>query len=167
MSVWMNVLSWTHFCSAFALELHLCDCPFLPVGSFLPGSPPTAVSPCQPPCQTPQLSGSGHDCPSIYTWDWPLPRTSKCHCTVLSLIWLLATLWTEACQAPRPVGFSRQEYWSGLPFPPQGVFPTQGSNPCLLQLLYQQADSLPTWEGHPQCPWPFLISKWSRKCPLL
>ena len=27
--------------------------------------------------------------------------------------------------------FSRQEYWSGLPFPPQGIFPTQGSNPGL------------------------------------
>ena len=28
--------------------------------------------------------------------------------------------------------FSRQEYWSGLPFPSQGIFPTQGSNPRLL-----------------------------------
>jgi len=30
------------------------------------------------------------------------------------------TLWTVACQAPLPVGFSRQEYWSGLPFPSPG-----------------------------------------------
>ena len=29
----------------------------------------------------------------------------------------LATPWTVACQAPLSVGFSRQEYWSGLPFP--------------------------------------------------
>ena len=37
------------------------------------------------------------------------------------------------------MGFSRQEYWSGLPFPSLGIFPTQGSNPSLLpcrQLLY-------------------------------
>ena len=30
---------------------------------------------------------------------------------------LFATLWTVACQAPLSIGFSRQEYWSGLPFP--------------------------------------------------
>ena len=36
------------------------------------------------------------------------------------------------------MGFLRQEYWSGLPFPSQGIFSTQGSNPCL---LYCQADS--------------------------
>ena len=32
-------------------------------------------------------------------------------------------------QAPPSMGFSRQEYWSGLPFPSPGIFPTQGSNP--------------------------------------
>ena len=40
------------------------------------------------------------------------------------------------------MGFSRQEYWSGLPFPPQGIFPAQGSNPHLLCLLRWQAGSL-------------------------
>ena len=40
-------------------------------------------------------------------------------------------------------GFSRQEYYSGLPFPPPGALLTRGSNSWLLQLLYQQADSLP------------------------
>ena len=39
-------------------------------------------------------------------------------------------------------GFSRQEYWSGLPFLPPGVFPTQGLNQSLLYLLQWQADSL-------------------------
>ena len=34
-----------------------------------------------------------------------------------SRVWLLVTLWTVACQAPLSMGFSRQEYWSGLPFP--------------------------------------------------
>ena len=38
-------------------------------------------------------------------------------------IWLLAALWTVAHQAPLSMGFSRQEYWSGLPFPPPGDFP--------------------------------------------
>ena len=35
--------------------------------------------------------------------------------------WLFASPWTEACQAPLSVGFSRQEYWSWLPFPPPGT----------------------------------------------
>ena len=38
----------------------------------------------------------------------------------------LATPWTGACQAPLPMGFSRQEYWSGLPFPSQGDRPNPG-----------------------------------------
>ena len=44
-------------------------------------------------------------------------------------------------------GFSRQEYWNGLPFPSPGIFPTQGSN---LHLLPWQADSLPlSHQGSP------------------
>ena len=35
----------------------------------------------------------------------------------LSRVWLLVTPWTAAYQAPPSMGFSRQEYWSGLPFP--------------------------------------------------
>ena len=50
---------------------------------------------------------------------------------------------TVACQAPLSMGFSRQEYWSGLPFPALGIFLTQGLNP---HLLHWQADSLPV--GH-------------------
>ena len=40
------------------------------------------------------------------------------------------------------MGFSRQEYWSGLPRPPPGDLPGQGSNSCLLHLLHWQADVL-------------------------
>ena len=40
----------------------------------------------------------------------------------------LLTTWTVACQAPVSMGFPRQEYWSGLPFLLQGIFPTQGAN---------------------------------------
>ena len=52
-----------------------------------------------------------------------------------------ATLWTVAHQAPLSLGFSRQEYWSGLSCPPRGE--TQGSNLCLLCLLHWQVGSLP------------------------
>ena len=39
------------------------------------------------------------------------------------------TPWTAACQAPLSVGFSRQEYWSGLPFPSPGNLPDPGIEP--------------------------------------
>ena len=43
----------------------------------------------------------------------------------LSRVWLFATPWTVAHQAPPSMGFSRQEYWSGLPFP-SGNLPNPG-----------------------------------------
>ena len=46
----------------------------------------------------------------------------------------LATLWTVTCQAPLSVGFSRQEYWSGLPFPSLGDLPDPGTEPVSLAL---------------------------------
>ena len=42
---------------------------------------------------------------------------------------LFATPWTVAQQAPPSMGFSRQEYWSGLLFPPPGDFPDPGMEP--------------------------------------
>ena len=53
----------------------------------------------------------------------------------------LATPWTVACQAPPSIGFSRQEYWSGLPFPSPGDLPNPGIEPRSPAL---QADSLLT-----------------------
>ena len=47
-------------------------------------------------------------------------------------------------QAPLSMKFSKQEYWSGLPFLLQGIFPTHGSSLCFLHLLNWQANSLPT-----------------------
>ena len=42
---------------------------------------------------------------------------------------LFVTLWTVAHQAPLTMGFSRQEYWSGLPCPPPGDLPDPGIKP--------------------------------------
>ena len=53
----------------------------------------------------------------------------------------LATPWTAAYQDPLYIGFSRQEYWSGLPFPSPGYLPTAGLEPGSPML---QADYLPT-----------------------
>ena len=49
-----------------------------------------------------------------------------------------ATLWTVTHQAPLSMGFSRHEYWSGLPFSTPGDLPGQGLNLCLLNLLHCQ-----------------------------
>ena len=50
-----------------------------------------------------------------------------CVCTrLLSHVWLFAILWTVAYQTPLSIGFPRQEYWSGLPFPPPGDLPDSG-----------------------------------------
>ena len=47
----------------------------------------------------------------------------------LSRVRLFVTPWTAAYQAPPPMGFSRQEYWSGLPFPSPGDLPDPGIKP--------------------------------------
>ena len=52
-------------------------------------------------------------------------------------------LWTVVPQALLSMGFSRQEYGSGLHALLQGICPTQGLNPCSLHLLHWQAGSLP------------------------
>ena len=55
-----------------------------------------------------------------------------CCCLLYKACLTLVTPWTVARQAPLSMGFSRQEYWSGLPFPLRGIFLTQGSKPHLL-----------------------------------
>ena len=57
-----------------------------------------------------------------------------CSCVLshFSHVQLFATPWTVACQAPLSVGFSRQEYWSGLPYPPPGDLPDLGIKPTSL-----------------------------------
>ena len=60
---------------------------------------------------------------------------------LLSRVRLFATPWTVAHQAPPSMGFSRQEYCSGLPFPSPGDLPYPGLEP---RSPAMQADSLPT-----------------------
>ena len=59
---------------------------------------------------------------------------------LLSRVQLFVIPWTIACSAPLSIGFSRQEYWSGLPFPSPGDLLTQRSS---LSLLHWQDDPLP------------------------
>ena len=52
------------------------------------------------------------------------------------------TPWTVAHQAPLSMGFSKQEYWNELPFPPPGDLPNPGIEPLSLYLLLWHVDSL-------------------------
>ena len=67
-----------------------------------------------------------------------------CVLSHFSWVWLFVTLWTVACQAPLSMGFSRQEYWSGLPYSPPGDLPDPGMEPVTPASPALQADSFPT-----------------------
>ena len=68
-------------------------------------------------------------------------RKVKVKVKSLSCVLLFATPWTVAYQAPPSMGFSRQERWSGLPFPSPGDLPGSGIAPRSPTL---QADGLPS-----------------------
>ena len=72
--------------------------------------------------QTQALSSAGLLCLGVYFWQ--CYRLLSCSGVSSS-----ATPWTVACQAPGSTEFSRQEYWSGLPFPTPGDLPDQGIKP--------------------------------------
>jgi len=81
------------------LCLTLCD----PIDSSPPGSPVPGILQART-LEWVAISFSN-------AWKWKVKVKS------LSRVWLLATSWTAAYQAPPSMGFSRQEYWSGVPSP--------------------------------------------------
>ena len=66
---------------------------------------------------------------------------------LLSRVQLFATLWTVALQAPPSMGFSRQEYWRGLPFPSPGELPDPGIKPRSPALQADALTSETKWVG--------------------
>ena len=93
-----------------------------------------------------------------------------------SHIWLCATLWTIANQAPLFMGFSRQEYWSGLPCPSPGYLPDPG-NECMASpassalqsdslLLSNPGSTISTFSSvqfHLSCVW-LCMTPWIAAC---
>ena len=87
--------------------------------------------------------------PSVEVWTG-LPGCACVCLQLLSYMTLFSTPWTVAHQAPLSMGFSWQEYWSELPFPPLGDLPDSGIEPVSLVLPALQADSLPlSHQGSP------------------
>ena len=88
-----------------------------------------------------------------------MTEASERACTKsLNHVQIFATPWTVAHQAPLSTGFSRQEYWSGLPCPPPGDLPDPGTEQeasCTFCIAGEFFTTEPLWE--PQ--WPFMLSQ--------
>ena len=99
--------TWHYFCwkciAAAAKLLQLCPTPCDPIVGSPPGSPVPGILQART-LEWGAISFSN-------AWKWKVKVKSLSH------VRLLATPWTAAYQAPLPMGFSRQEYWSGLLLP--------------------------------------------------
>ena len=90
-------------------------------------------------------------------------HSHECVWSHFSHVGLCVILWTISHQVPLSMGFSRQEHWSGLPFPPPGDLLTQGSNPgllCCRKILYCLSHQGSLYHSHSQ-----ILSK-KRTCML-
>ena len=123
--VQLFVTLWTIVCQSplsmgFSRQEYWSGLPFPPLGNLPnPGIEPTSPT-------SPALTGR------FFTTEIPRkPGEMVQFSSVQSLsrVRLLRPPWTITCQSPLSMGFSRQEYWSGLPFPSPGIFPIQGLNP--------------------------------------
>ena len=105
--VWLNLLAWLRELKSNTLlsAKSLQSCPTLcdPIDGGPPGSPVPGILPART-LEWVAISFSN-------AWKWKVKEKS------LSCVRLLATPWTMAYQAPLSMGFSRQEYWSGVPLP--------------------------------------------------
>ena len=102
---------------------------------------------------------------SLITVPKAFPPLCLLVCVRAQGVWVFATPWTVARQAPLSMGFSRQEYWNGVGSHSllQGIFLTQGLN-----LLTLQADvSLPSHLASPSCRWVSAKCRWCPLTPLL
>ena len=71
-----------------------------------------------------------------------------CVLSCFSHVRVFETLWTVASQAPLSMGFSRQEYWSGLPCPPPGDLPDAGIKSVSLTVADGFFTTSTTWDAH-------------------
>ena len=87
-----------------------------------------------------------------------------------SRLQLFVILWTLAFQAPLFMGFSRQEYWSGLPCPPPGDLPDPGIKPVSLAcpgLARGFFTTSATWDAPSTCLSSVQFSSVTQSCPTL
>ena len=138
----MNLFPYVFFYEFHAFRFYACD--FHPFGgfsicgvrqgtTFILSNAATAAAKslqlCLTLCDPRDGSPPGSPVPGILqarTLEWVAISFSnawkrKVKVKSLSCVWLLATPWTAAYQAPPSMGFSRQEYWSGVPLPSPNI----------------------------------------------
>ena len=135
MDICLTVVLYGRTEGCYLLLHHLVDDTFLGNSDFLklPGNSGVVVMTTSSPTEK-----SHYTCAYI------------CVCT-LSHTWLFVTPWTVNCQAPLSMEFSRQEYWSGLPFLPPGDLPNPGIEPTSLvsaALACRFFTNCTTWEAY-------------------
>ena len=79
---------------------------------------------------------------------WTIKKVVKVKVRSLSRVYLFVTPWTVAYEAPLSMGFSRQAYWNGLPFPSPGDLPNPGIEPGSPALQADAFTIWATWEAH-------------------
>ena len=104
------MMEWPTAAAAAAAAKSLQSCPTLcdPIDGSPPGSAIPGILQARPP-EWVAISFSN-------AWKWKVKVKS------LSRVQLLATPWTAAYQAPLSMGFSKQEYWSGVPLPSSKIY---------------------------------------------
>ena len=126
---WLNCGGWIPFIKLFFLNRDAAksiqSCPTLcdPIDGSPPGSPVPGIL----QARTPEWVATSFS----NAWRWKEKVKS------LSRVQLLATPWTAAYQAPPSMGFSRQEYWSGVPLPSPNL-----SNICEKKPSYRRLSSI-------------------------
>ena len=105
----VNIRQHQYYCAAAAAAKSLQSCPTLcdPIDGSPPGSPVPGILQART-LEWVAISFSN-------AWKWKVKVKS------LSRVRLFETPWTAAYRAPLPMGFSRQEYWSGVPLPSPNI----------------------------------------------
>ena len=114
-------MSQASLCMGFLMQEYWSGLPFSPPGDL----PDSGIEPVSP-----SLSRFGHVFHEYLVYNKPHGSFIVCVCAQLvPCVWLFATPWTIAHQTLLSMVFSRQEYWSGLPFPTLGDLPDPGVKP--------------------------------------
>ena len=102
--------------------------------------------------------------PANYWFTTWLTEIPWCLLSRFSHVWLFVTPWTIALQAPLSMGFSRQEYWNELPWPPPedlpntGIKPVSLMSPALIGGFLTTSASWEAWEIHWYIPIKIIVS---------
>ena len=110
------------FAAAAAKSLQSCPTLCDPIDGSPPGSPVPGILQART-LEWVAISFSN-------AWKWKVKVKSFSH------VQLFATPWTAAYQAPPSMGFSRQEYWSGVPLPSPNLLPEVSNSPSIFRYLY-------------------------------